>query len=248
MTAAQNEKTYGLFSSSANKKLIGKLNESAAKVFLFPLLETEKIVLDKSEIDYLYRLSTFDWIIFTDIFATDYFLQNLSENEIDFFEMDAVKVCACGEAVSDRLRFSQIHADIVPALIDAENIIETLINYVCGNELKNLKFLIIKEVSQGFNIKETLEAVNVTVCQIDIYKIKKTVDIEVVKLKTLLKSGAIDEFIFSDAQDFFALKFYLADEHPSDIFSDIKISTTGENAFQTAKEFGLRPLYFQPHN
>ena len=244
MAKATDEKTYALFSTPANKKIIAELTKRTVKFFAFPPLETEKNILDKTKIEYLQAVKAFDWIVFTDLFATDFFLQNLSENEVDLFEMDAVKVCAFGEAVSDRLRFSQLHADVIPVLIETENIISDLTNYLNEQEFTELKFLVVKEISRKFAVEEKLIAKGAKVFELPVYDAKITNKNEAAKLKTLLKGGAIDEFVFSDAADFFALQFYFPAECLSDVFTDIKISATGENAFQTAKEFGLRPLYF----
>lgn len=245
MSAAANDKTYAVFPTSANKKLVSELLQKAAKVFLFPPLEVEKKVLDKTQIELLRSIKSFDWIIFTDILATNFFLESLADNKIDFFEMDAVRVCAFGEAVSDRLRFAQLHADVVPALIDTGSIIKVIADYVHDKRLKNLKFLVVKEVSQHFTFKETLEESSAVVSELSLYAAKINDNSEAIKLKTLLKSGAIDEFVFSHPQDFFSLGFYFAGESLSAVLSEIKISATGENAFQTAKEFDLRPHYFR---
>lgn len=244
MTADRDEKTYALFSTSANKKLIGEFKKKAVNFFVFPPLTTEKIASDPTRIQYLREIENFDWIIFTDIFAVDYFLENLRENEIDLFELDAVKVCAFGEAVSDRLRFAQLHADVLPDLIETGSIVTVLTNYLYDKELRNLKFLIVKEVSRKFAIKEKLIEKGADVFELPVYKAVINNKIEAVKLKILLAGGAFDEFVFSAAQDFFSIQYYLCEEILMDVFSEIKVSARNENAFQTAKEFGLRPLYF----
>lgn len=244
MTAETDEKTYALFSTSANKKLIGELEKKRLNFFVFPPLVTEQTRLDQTENQYLQEVESFDWIVFTDIFAVEYFLENLRENEIDPFRLDAVKVCAFGEAVSDRLRFAELHADVLPDLIETETIITALANYLYGEELKDLRILVVKEVSRKSAIVEKLNEKGAAVFEFSVYKTTVADKIEAVKLKTLLKSGAIDEFVFSAAQDFFSIQYYLSGEVLTDIFSKVKVSARNENAFQTAKEFGLRPLYF----
>ncbi len=42
-------KTYGLFDTPLNKKLIVELEKNATGVFCFPPVETEKIVLDEEK-------------------------------------------------------------------------------------------------------------------------------------------------------------------------------------------------------
>ena len=69
MSNATDHKTYGLFSTAANRKLIDKLESSGAKVFQFPPIETEKVILNENSINYLHNLTSFDWIIFPDVFG-----------------------------------------------------------------------------------------------------------------------------------------------------------------------------------
>jgi len=243
MNDALSEKIYALFSVAVNKKLVGDLGKKSAKVFLFPPVETEKFVLDSTQTRHLKTVADFDWIIFTDVFAVDYFLQNLEENGVDCFEMDAVRVCALGEAVSDRLRFVQLHADVIPNSRVVETVVSAVLNYA-NNAIKNLKFLVVKESSGNFSIAEKLIKSAATVLELPIYQAKITNKNEIVKLKTLLKSGAIDEFVFTSAEDFLALQSYFPAEAVSDVLAEIKISTVSEVVFQTAKEYGLRPHYF----
>lgn len=243
MSTALTDKTYALFSSSANKKLAIELEKCGAKVFRFPPVETEKLILNKTKVGYLFDIAVFDWIIFTDVFAVDFFLQTMAENEIDFFEMDAVNVCAFGEAVSDRLRFVQLHADIIPNSIDEESVFSTLLTYA-SDEINDLKILIVKEISQNFRVTEKLIERGAKVIELPIYRATFADKNEIAKLKTLLTGGAIDEFVFSTPADFIALQFYFPGLTITDVLLEINVSATSENTFQTAKECNLRPIYF----
>ncbi|MCA1622318.1 MAG: uroporphyrinogen-III synthase [Acidobacteria bacterium] len=244
MANSLSEKIYALFSSTTNKKLIKALDKRGKKVFLFPPIKSEKIALDNKQTKYLRNISDFDWLIFTDVFTVKYFLESLEENEIDFFEMDAVNVCAFGEAVSDTLRFVQLHADLIPNLIETEEVFSALSGYLYENELNDMKFLLVKEFSQNYKLKEKLIEKGANVTELPIYTTKITDKNEIAKLKTLLKGGAIDEFVFSSPSDFTVLQFYSAGEAISNLLSEIQISVTSEIVFQAAKEHNLRPLYF----
>lgn len=238
------KKTYALFASAANKKLIGDLEKNNCKVFQFPTLETEKIFFDETKIEILMEITRFDWIIFTDVYSVEFFLQALDENNIDYFEIDAIKVCALGEAVSDTLRFVQLHADVIPHSRQTENIFSAIKDYLYSDELKKLKFLLVKEISQTCELVEKLKENDAEVLELSVYQAKFSEKNEIVRLKTLLSGGAIDEFVFSSAADFAALQFYFAGESIVDSLAEIQISATSEIVFQTARELNLRPLYF----
>ena len=241
-----NEKTYALFSTPTNKKIIAALEEQGIKVFQFPPLEIEKTVLEEKSIHCIKNLGTFDWVIFPDVLTVDYFLQILEENEIDLFEMDSLQVCAFGETVADRLRFVQLHADIIPTSIEATYVFLALSDYIGKDGLKNLKFLLAKETSLEYEIQEKLIEKGAIVFEMPVYQMKISRADEITKLKILLKSGAIDEFVFSSPADLIALKLYFGDDKISSILSEVKVSAIDKAMFQTLNEHNLKSNKFQP--
>ncbi len=239
------DKTYAFFETPLNKKLAVQLANNNVKSFLFPTLETEKItLLNEEKIALLKNINVFDWLIFTDVLAVDYFLETLTENEIDFFELDAVRVCAFGEAVADRLRFDQIHADLIPNSLTAESIFSNISVYVGESGLVDLKFLLIKEISTNFEINELLKKKNIELTELLIYKAKDFDKNNIARLKTLIKGGAIDEFVFSSPEDLIALKNCFAGEDLEKLFAEVKISAVDANTFQNLKENNFKAHYF----
>lgn len=241
MSTAINEKTYALFANSANRKLADKLEKTGAKVFQFPPIENERIVLDESSVDKLKNLAQFDWLIFSDVLAADYFLENLEENKIDFYETDFLRIYVYGEAVADRLRFVQIHSDVIPSTIKIEKIFSAIVDYVGEAELKNESFLILKEASGKSDLKERLSASGAAVFELPVYQAKIKNNLEIIKLKTLLEGGAIDEFIFSSPTDFIWIERYFS-QSLKKIFTEIKVSATDGVNFQTAREHELESV------
>lgn len=243
MTNFHTDKTYALFQTPGNQKLIAKLKKQSAKVFVFPPLETVSISLGENQRKITENLARFDWIIFADVFAVEYFLRILEENAIDLYELDNLRVCALGEAVSDRLRFAQLHADVIPTLIETETIFRTLVEYLGGKSLNELSFLFPKENSINCDLTEKLKKAGAFVLELPIYKINLFSGKEFTKLKILLENGAIDEFIFSSAEDVLALRRYFSDE-VENVRREVKTSAIGEAAFQTLREYGFKPRVF----
>jgi len=242
MSDAAYEKTYALFAYPFNRKLVAELENTGAKVLQFPPIDVEKSVLDEKSVDNLRHLANFDWLIFPDVLTVDYFLEALEENEIDFYEMDLLRVCAFGEAVSDRLRFAAIHADVIPASVEIEVVFAALLDYIGGEELKNLKILFPKENFNENLLTKKLWAFGAKVLELPIYKVKIEKNLEITKLKTLLKVSAIDEFIFTAPNDFVALKHYFGTENLIDVFKEIKVSAVDAVNFQTAREHKLETV------
>ncbi len=238
------DKTYALFDTPINKKIIARLNETETAHFLFPPLETEAVKLNDEKTSLIKNIGWYNWLIFTDVLAVDYFLESLTDNEIDFFELDAVRVCAFGEAVADRLRFVQIHADLIPNRIEDVYICAGIKIYHGEDNLENLKFLLVKDDSPASEIGRLLKENQADVTELLIYRAKKSVKSDLTKLITLLKGGAIDEFVFSAPEDLTALKYFFAENDLPDVLAEIKTSAPDANIYQTLREYDLRPHYF----
>ena len=239
MTDSGNDKTYAIFDTAANRKIIGDLNESGAKVFMFPPIETEKLHLNEAAAAQLTDLQKFDWLIFSDVFAVDYTLEYLEEYAVDFYDLDDLRVCALGETVSDRLRFASIHADVIPANIRTREVFNALLNYIGESEINGLKFLFLQCDSGKSALTEHLLAVKAEIFELPIYRTVPNESSELVRLKTLLKGGAIDEFVLTAPTDLIALKNYFKLESVAEILVEIMISASDGIMFQAAKEHDL---------
>ena len=239
MTDVGNEKTYAIFDTAANRKLIGDLKKSGANFLLFPPIETEKIQLNEAEAAQIADLQKFDWLIFSDVFAVDYTLEYLQEYAIDFFDLDELRVCALGETVSDRLRFASIHADVIPANILTREVFNALLNYIGESEISGLRFLYFLDDLEKNDLTGHLRNKNAEVFELPIYRTIPNKSSELIKLKTLLKGGAIDEFVLTAPTDLIALKNYFGRENLTEILTEIKTSVSDGVMFQAAREYGL---------
>lgn len=240
MSHSENEKTYALFDSPLNRKIIGDLSKSGAKVFTFPLIETTNIELNEAETAYFTNLKNYDWLIFADVFVVDYFLETLEETGIDAYDLDDLRVCAFGETVSDRLRFASIHADVIPAKIETAEVFSALLDYIGETEISGLRFFYLAGEADENSLADKLRAKNVEVIELPIYRAVPNDSSELIKLKTLLKGGAIDEFILTSPTDLFALKNYFKQANLADVLAEIKISASDGVMFQAAKEYDLK--------
>jgi uroporphyrinogen III methyltransferase/synthase len=243
MSNLEINKTYGLFANPLNTKLISTLKQNGENVLIFPCIKTEKIELTNDAAKYLKNLTEFDWIIFTDVLAADYFIEALRELEIDFFELDNLSVCAIGEAVADRLRFVQVHADIIPSKINDEDVFSEISQFV-GGGFSGLRFLVVNNQTSNLSLIEKLKAEKALIEELPLYKADFEDKSEIIKLKTLLKSGAVDEFIFSSPDDLLSLKFLTSDLNLTGLFGEMQVSAISEIVYQSLQENGFRPLYF----
>lgn len=237
MSNFSKDKTYALFASPSNKKLIAELSSQNIGTVIFPTITTQEINDDISVIE---KLSDFDWLVFPDVYTVEYFVKALEKHNIDLFELDDLRVCAFGEAVSDRLRFSQLHADILPLTIKTSDILQSLKDYIFDEaEFENLRFLILKKQESEIEIVGELLKAGSGVTEQPVYSIMIEDENEIPKLKALIKGGAIDEFIFSTHLDVLNLAQLFQTENLADLLEGITLTATDKSTSQSLYEFRL---------
>ena len=247
MANSTTEKIYALAANPANKKLASDLEASGGKVVLYPQIATEKLPSDEETERLLDNLQDFDWLIFLDIFAADYFLQAFEANGRDFYELDGARICTLGEAVADRLRFVQVHADVVPNSVEQNAVVKSLVAYIGSAEIARKRFLIVKRDSaSALEITSALQEKNAFIRELEIY----SADIsgaagENSRLKALFAGGAIDEFVFTSPADFIALEELVARPTLAEILRESKISATDEVTLQFLREHSLNAAPFR---
>lgn len=233
------QETYALFDSPANKRLLAEITSTGAKTILFPALETEAV--NMSETEKLFgNLTSFDWLIFPDIYTVEFFLQKLEELSFDLFELDALRICAYGESVADRLRFVQLHADVIPNSIKTKDVWEALKNYLFDEiDFENLHFLILKKQAATIEILTELEKQNAVVKELVIYQTTAEETPEIAKSKALLRGGAIDEFIFTSPFDVINLAHLFPNENLANVLADVKLFPSDNLTSQSLQELRL---------
>jgi uroporphyrinogen-III synthase len=238
-------KTYAIFSAPANRKIISQLREARQEVIEFPRVEAEKSELHPADEALVKNVSEFEWIIFTDVYAVEFFLESLAKASVEIFELDLPRILAAGEAVADRLRFVQVHADVIPSKVNAESTFNALRDYLSDEEeFKNLRVLLPKESALNTPLTEMLRRREADVTELNIYRLKPENDGGLTRLKALLKGGAVDEFVFASPSDA-AILAAISGEKLKDLLAGTSVSATDETTFQTLREHELRPLYFK---
>lgn len=231
-------KTYALFASPANKKIISQLENAGANTILFPEVETREIETDSQRAENLLKnLPNFDWIIFTDVYAVDYFLRALEKFGIDFFELDALRVCVFGETIADRLRFAQVHSDLISNLADSDEVFKALGDY--DSNFESSRFLIPREIETSPEISNRLLKTGAGVTELALYRRQINEANQLPKLKALLKGGAIDEFIFCSPTEATKLSILFPSENISGLLTGITVSATSSTTLQSLQEYGI---------
>lgn len=231
------EKTYALFNSPNNKKLIAELDSKNIETIVFPTITTISAINNE---DFPLPMEDFDWLIFPDVYTVEYFVNYLEENGVDLFELDSVRVCAYGEAVADRLRFSQLHADVIPPTVKTKDVIQGIKDYVFDEEeFQSLRFLVLKKYDSEIEAANDLANLNSSITELAVYDINIEDETILPKLKALLKGGAIDEFIFSSHYDVLNLAQLFQTDNLEELLENINLTATDKLTLQSLQEFRL---------
>ena len=245
MTSEIAEKeTVGIIKNGKNKKVIELLKNQDKNVIEFPEIKTVKTNLNEGQFNLLSNLNEFDWLIFTDIFTVDYFLEELETTGFQLYELDNFRICAGGEAVADKLRFVQVHSDVIPVNSDEENIISGIKDYIFDEEqFTNSKFLIVKAENKNFGLSELLKDEKVKTFEIEVYKIVTEENLDSAKYGALLFGGAIDKFIFTSPEDIESILLFAKNKNLSELLSGVEVDATDEITAQTLRERNLLDQY-----
>lgn len=238
------ETTYLIFSSEFNKKLISDLISKGNKVHVIPPIETARNEIIQTNLNLLKSFTEFDWLIFTDVFAVDFYIELLLENKVDLFELDDIRICAFGEAVSDRLRFSEIHADIIANSIDADSVYKLVSDYI-GDSNAKPSTIILKRLNSSSELAKVMENSGFLVNEISIYRTLDSDSRQMAKVKALIAGGAIDEIVFSDPIDLIGMSTIFKSETLKSSLPGIRISVVTPSMFQMVFELGLNPEFLE---
>lgn len=238
---SESAKTVGIFKTPSNKKLIELFKSQRKNVFEIPLPEPKKTDLKNADLKLFENISTFDWIIFSDIWTVEIFLEILDRLEIDLFDLDQLRICSNGEAVADSLRFRQIHTDVIPPENSARAVFTAVSGYIFEErELSDLSFFVLKAKGDDSELANLLSENSSEVTELEIYEIENRNDSEFSKLKALIVGGAVDEIVFSSPEEVFNLYKIIGKKDFVRVLSEIEIHAVNEIAYQTLREFDVK--------
>jgi|GEM_PF-4444283 len=227
--------TFAIFQDESKKNLVEKLSK-AGKIIFLPKPTPCKTNAFAEKIN----ITSFDWLVLTDVIATEIFLEKLNLEGFDFYDLDYLQICAIGEAVAERLRLHEIHCDIIAPL---NKVVDTIANYIQKCNFQNLRFLIITRNPNGSQLKNILCQKDADVTEIQIYELKLHESKNLTMLKTLIKGGAIDKLILTSPHEIVTLKWLF----PNDLnqaLAETRIFAADEITFRSLEEEGFHPIYF----
>jgi uroporphyrinogen III methyltransferase/synthase len=216
------------------------LEEYGARVIPCPtieIVEPESFAPLDEAIDHLYG---YDWVIFTSVNGVDYFLRRLRQSSTPA-DLDALRVCAIGDATAEALRAGNIHVDIVPQQFNAEGVFAAIESFVGERAtLKGLSFLIPRAAVARSYLPDALEAAGARADVVTAYRTVQPENSDLGRINALLSGGGIDCIAFTSSSTVanFARLFDTSDL--SQLMQGVAVACIGDITSRTAAEFGLK--------
>jgi uroporphyrinogen-III synthase len=186
------------------------------------------------------NLFGYDWILFRNVLAIEYFLKRLSENGHEISEMDSLRVCAIGAAAAEKLTASQVHADVVVSGHHTGDAVTDLASYVGGREpLAGINFLNPRAHNSVESLSDELRRLGARVDAVSAYR---TLPANVgAQLNTLLSGGGVDCVIFHDQEGLEQFAELVDTNDLQPILNSSVIACPEPEVASAAASFGLKP-------
>jgi uroporphyrinogen-III synthase len=185
------------------------------------------------------NLFGYDWIIFINKHAVDFFVDRFAHLGHDTDEFDSLRVCAIGKATLAALESRQVHVDVMTRQFAATRVVQEIATYIGSREdLARRNFLLPQALIGGAYLKPALEEAD---ARGDVVATYQTVSHEnalsLIALQTILSTGGIDGVIFDRSSELeeFAQVFDTFDL--SRLLAATKVICNDEETLRMAKVF-----------
>jgi len=221
-------------------QFVSELERYGARVVVCPTIEICPLD-DYGRLDEaIAHLYGYDWLMFTSVNGVEYFFQRLHANGHETGELDDVKVCAIGEATSDKLRDLHVHVDVIPDESKAEGVYAALETFVGGREsIAGLNILIPRALVARDYLPRTLQDAGARVDIVPAYRTSLPADLDRGRVAALL-SGDADCIAFTSASTVKNLGKLFDTGDLSQALAGVAIACIGDITAATAVDFGLR--------
>ncbi len=189
------------------------------------------------------KLETYDWLFFTSANAAAIFADQVAHlrPELKPESLEYPRVCTIGPATSDKIQEFGYRVALVPAVFQAEGVIDELVKFQKG-DLEGLKILLPRAAQARQILPEELRRRGAVVDLIPVYE---TVVPEgtAETLRELLQEAKIDLITFTSSS---TVHNFVQAAGPEVDFSRFKYAAIGPITAATAGEYGLTIAILPP--
>jgi uroporphyrinogen III methyltransferase/synthase len=229
-----------LIAPSAARELAAELERLGARVVTWPEIEISDpesfTALDEAIED----LFGYDWLLFLNAHAAEFFLRRFHDLRHETSELDALRVCANGEATAKKLEEYQVHIDLIPAAPDSQTAFAAIESYAGGrNANARLNFLVPRASAERESLFEMLEDSAARVDVVTTYRTVAANTSALTQLNALLAGGGIDCVVFTGPETVTHLAQLLYKDDLSKSLMGAIVACIDEATSESATKFGL---------
>ena len=229
-----------LIAPSALRALIVELERYGARVICWPDIEIghpEKFTALDEAIENLFG---YDWLIFRNINAVDCFRRRFRELGRDMSDLDALSVCAIGEATKVRLEAFRIHVDVIPDRLSSVSALGAIERYVGGRDsLAGMNFLIPRAAIASDSLTRSLEAAGARGDEVTTYSTCAADNPDLAQIKGLLSGGGIDCISFAESSEVRDLATVFDTNDLCLLLDGVVVACMDESTAKTTEQFDV---------
>ena len=230
-----------MIAPSVTCELKTELERHGARVITWPTIEPGEPDNYAALAEAVENLFGYDWLIFRNINAVEFFLRRFQELGHEISELDALRVCAIGEATADTLERSQVHVDLIPDQFAADAVFGAIETYAGGRaSLRGLNFLIPSAPIARQNLQQALEDAGARVDVVNAYRTVAVANQALSQLNALVAGGGVDCIAFTTASEVRQFAQLFDTNDLVRVFAGVIVACIDESTAQSAIEFGLR--------
>lgn len=186
------------------------------------------------------NLFGYDWLIFKNEDAVDFFLRRFQTLAHEISELDALRVCGAGEAAVRKLEASQVHIDVIPDRPSSGALLDAIGTYVGGREaMRGLTFLVPSAALARDRLQQLIAEAGARIDTVAAFCTVAQTDASLVQLNAILTGGGIDCIVFNSSADVLDFARLFGTNDLAQLLAEAEIACADSSASQTAGDFGL---------
>ena len=186
--------------NEARGELATQLTRQGARVLPWPILDIGEPEHSQTLDEAIENLFGYDWIIFNNANAVNFFLGRFQTLGHEISELDDLRVCGVGEETVHRLEESQIHIDVIPDRLSTRATFGAIEAYVGGRDgIRGLNVLIPGAGTSRGYLQDAFENAGGRVDLVATYRTSAVNDLA--RVGALLAGGGIDCVAFTTASE-----------------------------------------------
>jgi uroporphyrinogen-III synthase len=229
-----------LTSPSVTRELATELERYGACILTWPKLDIRALDNYEALDEAIENLFGYDWLIFRNVNAVDFFLRRLRELGHEISELDSLRVCGVGEAAVYKLEASEVHLDVIPDRLSSQAAFGAIETYAGGlDAFRGLAFLIPGAGASRDYLPVALQDAGARADLVTTYRTCSANDPALARTNALLAGGGIDCVAFTTSAKVREFAAMFDTDDLGRLMAGIAVACADKATVHTAAGFGL---------